>query len=257
MKIYYISLEKDYNRRDDLLKYFPKNFSDMCWIKGVDGSKLSAQDYFNYTNKYLSIHNRIITPGELGCALSHLEALEDFIKTNEEYAIILEDDIVGSDDGIEEICSIVNSLSIDGVLICGGQTSNRNNKYQLGRKTKIDVVLELSKFSYQYIFGTCCYSLNRVTAKYILESHQEYIKIADNWNLLMNNYHGGIYYTDLFYHPDDRSNSNLQKDRLKIDKRMSFLQRVISGHFFIKNFKLIKNYLVISYLFLLGYRRIR
>lgn len=36
-----------------------------------------------------------MTPGELGCAMSHIAALKDFfLSSDEEYAIIFEDDVI-------------------------------------------------------------------------------------------------------------------------------------------------------------------
>ncbi len=35
-----------------------------------------------------------LSPGELGCTLSHMQALRDFITSNEKYALVLEDDAI-------------------------------------------------------------------------------------------------------------------------------------------------------------------
>ncbi len=35
-----------------------------------------------------------LTPGELGCTLSHLQALQLFLDTDDQYALILEDDAI-------------------------------------------------------------------------------------------------------------------------------------------------------------------
>lgn len=35
-----------------------------------------------------------MTPGELGCAMSHIAALKRFLSSDEEYAIIFEDDVI-------------------------------------------------------------------------------------------------------------------------------------------------------------------
>ena len=34
-----------------------------------------------------------MTSGEIGCTTSHLKALQEFLKTDEKYAIIMEDDV--------------------------------------------------------------------------------------------------------------------------------------------------------------------
>src|SRR5690606_22765699 len=92
MKIYLISLEKDIQRRIDLEKKFLKSYQSMHWIKAINGKELSAKDYFYYTQQYFNAHKKLITPSEVGCTLSHIQTLEVFLETDEEYCLILEDD---------------------------------------------------------------------------------------------------------------------------------------------------------------------
>ncbi len=35
-------------------------------------------------------HDKALTPSELGCTLSHLEALKDFLNSSEQYAVVFE-----------------------------------------------------------------------------------------------------------------------------------------------------------------------
>lgn len=257
MKIYLISLEQDIHRRTELTQLFPKTYPKMQWIKAVNGKKLLAEEYFSYTSQYLKKHHRIITPSEMGCTLSHIQALKQFIKTEEKNALILEDDIIGTDKDIEYIFSIIKQLDKNSILLCGGQTSNGNRNYQLGKKSHIDDAFKLSKFSYPHIYGTCCYAVTRESALQILTAHNNYLKVADNWGLFFLNMPFQIYYAHILHHPDDRTNSHLQKERLNLSEPMNFLQRIKSGRFFIKNFNLLKNHVTIFYLLLIGYRKIR
>lgn len=257
MKIYLVSLEVDFFRREEISKKFPKICNKMIYFPAIYGASLLADKYFHNIYQYHKRHQRLLTCGEVGCSLSHIQVLEKFIESGEQHALILEDDIIGTDQDIENIFSIVGQLDEKSVLLCGGQTSNGNKNYQLGKKSHIDNVFKLCPFSYQYIYGTCCYAVTRESALQILASHHDYIKVADNWDLFFLNTPFQIYYTNILHHPDDRTNSHLQKERLSLSESMNFLQRIKSGRFFIKNFNLIKNYLIISYLFLIGYRRIR
>lgn len=256
MDIYLISLEQDIQRRTELAKRFPETYPKMKWIKAINGKELIAKEYFYYMQDYLKKHNRMLTPGEVGCTLSHINALEQFIETEEKIALILEDDIIGNDKDIEKISAIAKQLDQNSILLCGGQTSNGNSHYQLGKKAYIDNVVKLSEFSYQYVYGTCCYVLTRESALQILASHNNYLKVADNWGLFFFNMPFQIYYTNVLHHPDDRTNSHLHSERLSLLEPANFIQRIKSGRFFIKNINLIKCYLIISYLFLIGYRRI-
>ena len=257
MNIYLISLEKDFRRREEISKSFTEYHKKMVWIRAIYGANLSSGEYFSKISQYYKKHNRLLTCGEVGCTLSHIKVLEKFIDSGDQHALILEDDIIGRDQDIEIILSVVKCLDEYSVLLCGGQTSNGNKNYQLGKKTHIDNVFKLNRFSYPYIYGTCCYVITRGSALRILEAHRDYLKVADNWDLFLLNTPFQIYYSNILHHPDDRTNSHLEKERLSLSEKMNFLQRLKSGHFFVKNINLIKNYLIIFYLFLIGYRRIR
>ena len=61
-------------------------------VPAVDGMTLSEAEFARQTRE-----NRYYKPlrrGEVGCYLSHLEAMRRFVATGREYALILEDDVV-------------------------------------------------------------------------------------------------------------------------------------------------------------------
>lgn len=62
-------------------------------INAVDGRKLSPNEFPTY-NKQRSInrHGRALTGGEIACYLSHIKALTEFIESESQQALILEDD---------------------------------------------------------------------------------------------------------------------------------------------------------------------
>ena len=62
-------------------------------IPGIDGSRLEPphKDFCERSFRYL--HGRRWAPKELGCYLSHILALQTFLDSEAEYALILEDDV--------------------------------------------------------------------------------------------------------------------------------------------------------------------
>lgn len=60
---------------------------------GVVGVELKHPhpDFSDWSYKYL--HGRLWSPRELGCYLSHIECLRQFVRTDQDYALILEDDV--------------------------------------------------------------------------------------------------------------------------------------------------------------------
>ena len=63
-------------------------------ISAVDGSKLSRQQKDQY-DEALAYKNfgRSLSGGEIGCYLSHVNAIDLFLQTDLEYCLVLEDDI--------------------------------------------------------------------------------------------------------------------------------------------------------------------
>lgn len=97
LKTYIINLEKSTLRKQymqDLLSGF--GFLDIGFIKAVDGRVLSDEErskLFDY-NKSMSMYGRGLNAGEVGCALSHRLSYRKILENGDEYALVLEDDIV-------------------------------------------------------------------------------------------------------------------------------------------------------------------
>src|SRR5690554_7645668 len=101
--IYLVSLEQDTERREKLKERFPETYNEFIHINAVDGRILSAKEYYQKTLPYFISQNKVMSPAELGCTLSHIKALEAFLQTNEPYALILEDDVIGSDQDLDSL----------------------------------------------------------------------------------------------------------------------------------------------------------
>ena len=93
MKIFIISIEEEKSPRLQVFlqqPFFQHNKLEYTKI-GIKGGELSAKQYFELAVKGRS---NSLTPGELGCTLSHLEALRVFLESSDEYALVLEDDAI-------------------------------------------------------------------------------------------------------------------------------------------------------------------
>ncbi|MGE8551516.1 MAG: glycosyltransferase family 25 protein, partial [Acinetobacter calcoaceticus] len=93
MKKYLISIESANSER--LKKLYSQatfyKYRDEFKQFGVIGKNLSVSEYFQ---QGVAGKKKPMTPGELGCAMSHIAALKDFLSSDEEYAIIFEDDVI-------------------------------------------------------------------------------------------------------------------------------------------------------------------
>lgn len=260
MNIYLVSLEQDYKRRDLLKDRFPQCYESFIHIQAIYGKEISASDYFNYCSKYFEKHKRLLTPGEVGCTLSHIDALKSFLDTSDDYALILEDDVIGSDADITETLKILSEeKKFNGLFLLGGQEGIQYEKYILGKKLNQKniprEIYEIPKFSSKFLFRTCCYIVSREFAEHILNFHRENFNVADAWFEILNNTEFYFYYSSIFKHPLDLSNSHIEKERSK-DNEPNFFKRVIRQGVFWKIKNRLKNDFQRSYLIFLGYENI-
>ena len=93
MQVFIISIEDENSPR--LCKFLGQPFFQNGQLPfkkiGIKGGELSAKQYFEQAVKGRS---KPLTPGELGCTLSHVQALNIFLQTEDDYALIFEDDAI-------------------------------------------------------------------------------------------------------------------------------------------------------------------
>jgi glycosyl transferase family 25 len=103
MNIYVINLKRNPERWINVQSQFKKfNITNYIRKDAVDGSKIDIVKYLSPLAKYILskgriLHREIPSKGGIGCYLSHYEIWKEIIKNNLEYAIIMEDDIVISE----------------------------------------------------------------------------------------------------------------------------------------------------------------
>lgn len=256
MKIYLISLEQDIQRRTELAQRFPKTYPNMQWVQAVNGKELTAKEYFFYTQQYFSTHRKIITPSEVGCTLSHIKALEFFLETEDEYCLILEDDVIGNDKDITYINSLVKNSKINDFVLCGGQDGLNFWKYIMAKKN-IDNLYFLPIFSMKFLFRTCSYIVNKKTARYIIKKQKKKLEIADAWYEIFEKSNISLSYLNLLNHPEDLSNSHIENERADFYmNEKNFFKRIYKQGVFWKIYNRIRNDISRWVLILKGYKQI-
>ena len=89
MKAFIINLEKDIERKEDIVSQCIAFNLDYTVIPAVDGRKLSEEELSKLIDPEKS---KGMTRGEIGCSLSHYNIYKKIVDGNIEYALILEDD---------------------------------------------------------------------------------------------------------------------------------------------------------------------
>ncbi len=183
---------------------------------GVDGRELNSIDYYN-----LGVKKSFppLSPSELGCTLSHLEILAKFMESDNEYALILEDDVIFKNDINFENIDIV-LLKSNFVFLLGGVdlTLCKNLRGKNFLFSGINVLKVNKKFR-RFLYYTMGYIVDRKAAERILSYHKDGCKKADDWAGLAEEYPDiQFYITDLLEHPDidqiTNGNSSIGNERL-------------------------------------------
>ncbi|EFO4595486.1 glycosyltransferase family 25 protein, partial [Escherichia coli] len=93
IKIYTINLFTENARREKILSLAKKLELPIKIENAIIGSNLSKEYLDNLTNESIDKIGRNLSPGEVGCYLSHIKCLKNFLSSGDEFAIILEDDV--------------------------------------------------------------------------------------------------------------------------------------------------------------------
>lgn len=133
----------------------------------IDGKDLSLphKDYSEL--KYNLLHGKKTNLGELGCYFSHLNVLEKFLNTEENWALVCEDDIEFNENINKIISGAINSrVHFDLLRLSGGSDRNKEKGIPIKlQKIYKDFYLSLNL---GFKSGTGCYLINRHAAKNVL-----------------------------------------------------------------------------------------
>lgn len=224
LKTYIINLEKSTVRRQymqELLSGY--EFLDVEFLKAIDGRLFSGEErrsMFDY-EKSVKLYGKDINPGEVGCALSHRKAYEELLRSGNEYALILEDDISIVRDlqslDISEIDSIMKTDVPKAMMLSGD--------YWYLKRQKI-----VRLFS---AVGAYAYLVNRAAAKRIL-SILPPCCVADDWMFYKRNgiklYAIHPYLIDANLNMDSLG-SDVKQDTWAIDRSKISPKEMIIGYF--------------------------
>ena len=234
--VFVISLKSDEARRQKLKERF-KNYGEFKLVEATDGRAMSAKEYYGYALPSLEAYGRLLSPSEIGCSLSHMRAYEEFLKSDARLALILEDDVIGDESGVKKAFETAAKMDAGSALVCGAQDGLEGRFSAFGKKLDEDFWL-VSKRSYGTIYRAAAYVLDRRAAEKILQTHKKALCVADFWQILLLKNGLKMYFSDIFAHPLDLSDSNIQaervqraRDKASFKTRLNSLKYVVTTRF--------------------------
>ena len=247
MNIVAISVNKKFR---DKLK---KQFSDykINFIEPIKFSDITARQYFNHIKNQKT--NLLMSPGELACLLSHRRALDLCVKSNYAKTLIIEEDIIGSNDDIKKIKKLSRLISGNSVLHLGGMDDLRSRHLLFGKRVNGQDYYSLHKNCLPFLYRSCAYLVTRSSAariKYYYDRNMTtQLILADSWGLIAQETKIQVFISLLLKHPVDLSLSTLNSDR-------GNLYRISYGVKFLRKLKIAVFLLKTVFFYIQGYSRI-
>lgn len=189
-------------------------------VEGVRGAEMAARDFFRLTNATRARTGKLMTPGELGCVLSHAKALQIAAETGQGRHLILEDDFIASDAALQWMAQIQNEITPGTLLHLGGQEHmQRFYRYVRGQPiAALPGVSAIDTADFDYLMCTVAYMLDASTAKALAELMAREPYLADDFG---HAYRQGAIQRMLFRwvvsHPIDQMTSTIATDRLLLN----------------------------------------
>ncbi len=171
LKTYIINLEKSTVRKQYMQELLSKyEFLDIEFLKAIDGRLLSEEERrmrFDF-EKSIQIYGKDINAGEVGCALSHRKAYSELLKSETQYALVLEDDI-----SIIRDLNTLDLVEIDKVLaVSEPRVLMLSGDYWFYKKKSIARLFTAT--------GAYAYIINSAAAQKILDIEPPCC-LADDW----------------------------------------------------------------------------
>lgn len=246
IKTYIINLPQEQERKiyiENLLTPYSNSYLNIEFINGVDGRKMTEieREKMFDSHKAFKRYGRKCKPGEIGCTLSHQKCYKKIVNSNNDYALILEDDIVINITNNSQwniIQEIMDKAFKPTVLLLSGDYwySNIIEKKEAG----IELVNVFDAYR------TFAYLINKKAAQLLIEHPSTFI--ADDWRYLKAK---GIKLLAIHPHlispsntlpsiisPDTEHNGKIHKQNLSSIERFKAYTRGGIRHFL----KLIKRY---------------
>lgn len=219
--IFIISLKKDIERRKKITHDLSMHNLSWTMVDAIEGKDLQP----SYLNSLNYDYNKPSCSNEVACSLSHQMIYQKITNSDNEWAIILEDDAI-IDNKLSMLINGLNhgeayNLKKDYIYLLGGQEGLRTrdsislsffHKIKIGGITFRKVTYKPSKLA-----RTCCYLIHRNECERLIKLFDQYYYVADSWELFFKfNIVKGYFLTEIIKHPLlTLENSNIERFRVK------------------------------------------
>lgn len=218
MHCFVINLPRSTERLKKIIKNLNEvnlDFTIVCAISPEDLSKLK----YNYNSeKNLRYYHKPLTSGEICCILSHSKAISDFLQSDHEYAVILEDDAETTKLKVSQLSKLERSLNFFDLIKLSDGASKKKVISPVERVEDLEI-----GFPNKVPNSNMAYLINREGAKKVLKAYEEIYLPADvtlqrwwKYDLRI-----GFCSSPLFFQNGMDSEINISSNRKKVKRSRS------------------------------------
>lgn len=110
---YLINLDDSTARLQSASLQLNREAVDFIRVPAFDGRGKNSSDFTDYDKKTaIAYMGRPLRGGEMGCYYSHLKCIDLFLASNNDYAVVIEDDVAIPNDGLKKLQKILSWLEM-------------------------------------------------------------------------------------------------------------------------------------------------
>lgn len=191
-------------------------------ITPIAGPKLPANSYFEKILGNFRETGELLSPSELGCALSHIFVYQRVIETGRA-AIILESDITPSANQLSSAMAFCSETKLDFVHL-GWHPQVSYGVYFIGLFDKKNQAYRIEPS--QNFYGAFAYYFTPVAAAELLDFHEATLRKADYWSAFFEEADTPPYFRPFFEHPVERGELDRQRKSAFVKTKRLTVRRV-------------------------------
>ena len=190
--VYIVNLNQDKDRRSYVEKELKRvGIDNYSFISAIDGSMLPQNDldYYNSKNKFWPK----MSPGQVGCSMSHVKLYKDFLNTKYDYALVLEDDISFRNNfNVSLIDDILfNNFPKNHIILLNEiATFFKKSRFKINKNFNLVKVIKAS--------CTSSYLIDKYAAEQLIKKNEPIRVFADDFNIFQEIWHIDVYGVDPF-----------------------------------------------------------
>ena len=184
--VFVVNLPEAFGRAARVSRHLERLGIGFSFLEARRGEALSPTELEDHVDVHL-LEERIgrpVTAPEIGCALSHRDALRRLIESGERCAVILEDDARLADSAGQVIANAATTVAAGDLILIGafGGTPLR-----VGSRRSVGPSVTVAPASRGGVQASFAYMISREAALAIVERFPRVSALADDWSLI-----GGI-----------------------------------------------------------------